>query len=213
MVISEKKITQRHQEPSPQDTGQTDFSAKSQWMYFIFVLIRLALRPCWTHHQCFQSSRDCRLLNASSRVVLQERVRLGTERCWAAPVPAVLQSWQRVQGRERHWGDCRGLHRGNTTIIANTCGGKKSKCLEEDVGQAQVPWEEESEGDDPPIPLLKAAQPITKGESTQVDRQTDRQTPLQPASAWEGGVLAPQGRWGEFQFLLYNKFLAFPYTF
>lgn len=82
----------------------------------------------------------------------------------------------------------------NTTFIPSTCGEKKFKCLEEDIGQAQGPWgKAESKGDDLPIPLPKVAQPspITKGDT---GGQTDRQPPSQPISAWEGGLLAPQSR-------------------
>lgn len=113
----------------------------------------------------------------------------------------------RSGGREWHQGDtdtlCRGLHRGNTTFISSMCGEKKS------LSSPRLKFPGGTQGQEEIILLSHCPEwhRQVPSQNERAHRWTDRQPPSQSASAWEGGVLASQGRWGEFQLLQYtNKF-------
>lgn len=153
-----------------------------------------------------------RVLNTNSRVVRQEKVRLDVKRCWAAPVSLscrVGSKWSAGSGTEGTLTPFAGVCT-NTSFISSMCGKKKSKCLEKDVGQAEVLWGKTESKDDPPIPLPKVAQasPITKGD-------TGGQTDSPPHSLHLPGKVrcwhpkADEGNFSSYSITSFNS-LAFP---
>lgn len=125
----------------------------------------------------FNPIRTGGLLNASSRVVLQETaVRFGAERCRAEPVPAAPQSRPQVEGREWHGGDTHPIARICTgtaqyqflTLVARRILNAKKWILT----KLELPEGKTQPGEHEflvPLPEVAQACPVTRRGSTKMD--------------------------------------------
>lgn len=126
------------------------------------------------------------VLNANSRVVLEEKVRLGTERCWQ---PLCLLScragskWRAGNGTEGTLAPCAGVCTGATQHLSVACVERRNlNALRRMLARLKFPGERQSQEEIIPLSHCPKWHRQVPSQKERAHRRTDRQTDSLPHS-------------------------------